>query len=235
MICLICNGAISFGPASITDSALRQALYVAGYTERGDIDGMHLLDPDGVGLPGLPAEEPATAIDLGHGYAILPVAEVVEPAPEGKMWAGREPVILTDCVEMRPVWADIPPPPAPPSLEEFKAAKQTEIRDKADEILLPLVTEYPVSERSTWETQQAEALSLLADPASDAPLLRAMAAERGTAPDYLAGRVLYHAARWKAAAGPVIGQRQKYQDLLNAARDVEAVTAITVQYTLPEA
>lgn len=87
----------------------------------------------GQGIPetGLPGERTRSSAVEGwagrlFGFKLLPVAGLDEPAPEGKALAGRDAVILEDRVELRPIWADIPPPPSPPSLEEVKAARKTE-------------------------------------------------------------------------------------------------------------
>lgn len=94
-------------------------LYPLGYSRR---DGA-LHGPTGQ-VVALPQNEPTSALDL-PGCRILPVVEVDEPAPEGKILSGREPVVLADRVELRPVWVDAPPAP---SLDDFKAAKRAAVQ-----------------------------------------------------------------------------------------------------------
>lgn len=131
-----------------------------------------------------------------------------------------------------------PDPPPGPTLARAKSAKQAEIKAGADAILLPLVTEYPECEVRTWEQQATEAAALQVDPNAAAPLVRGMAQERGVDVLYLAGRILFHVAEWKAVSGPVIGQRQKFQDHLDAITEdtpenAAAVQALVVNYNLP--
>jgi len=138
----------------------------------------------------------------------------------------------------RPVAVD---PPAPERASVF-AAKQAEIRDKAEAILSPLRSEYGPTEIASWDQQWQEAVAVQADPAAPAPLIRAIANARGMAPEVLAQRIIANRAAWVAISGHVVGQRLAYQDALEAtaaiADDAEAVIAIQAinpVYTLPEA
>ena len=121
MICLINNDTIVFGPTSWNLSALLEQLIIAGY----DVTGGVLYGPDRTAMGPLPDAEPAVKADLGE-FTLLPVVEVDEPAPDGKIPAGREPVIAGDRVELRPIWADAPPLPPAPTLEETQAARKAE-------------------------------------------------------------------------------------------------------------
>ena len=121
MICLINNDTIVFGPASWNLSAFLEQLIIAGY----DVTGGVLYGPDRTAMGPLPDAEPAVKTDLGE-YALLPVVEVDEPAPDGKILAGRKPVIAGNCVEWRPIWADGPPMPSAPTLEETQASRKAE-------------------------------------------------------------------------------------------------------------
>jgi len=116
MICLEKNGTIVFGPAPWNVSAILEPLIIAGC----DLADGALYGPDKTVLCHFPTLEPVEPVELG-AFRVLPVAEVNEPAPEGKALAGREPVVLEDRVELRPVWGDLPPPP---TLEEVKTAKK---------------------------------------------------------------------------------------------------------------
>ena len=122
MICYVNNDIIVFGPASWDLSALLEQLIIAGY----DVTGGVLYGPDRTAMGPLPDAEPAVKTDLG-GFTLLPVVEVDEQTPDGKILAGREPVIAGNCVELRPVWADAPPLPPAPTLEETQAARKAEV------------------------------------------------------------------------------------------------------------
>jgi len=119
------------------------------------------------------------------------------------------------------------------SLSEAKAAKLAQIIERCDAALLPLAVSYSAMERSTWDQQVAEAKALQDDESADAPLLRAIAASRGILATDLAGRVLMNKAGLEIVSGAVLGQKQGYEDRLDAAEDVAAVLAISVTYALP--
>jgi hypothetical protein len=141
-------------------------------------------------------------------------------------------------------WAAKYPAPTPPALDRGIAynMKQFAIRDGADATLASLAVEYGTLERQTWDQQWQEATALSADPAAQAPLIRAIANARGMAPDVLANRIIANRAAWVAISGHVVGQRLAYQDALEAtsaitddAEAVIAIQAINPVYTLPEA
>ncbi len=127
-------------------------------------------------------------------------------------------------------------PLAGPTLEEVKAAKAAEIVLGANAFLAQMGQEYGEMERTTWPTQSVEAKALVAAEDAPAPLVRMMAAQRGMDAVDLAHRIIANEAQWIGIAGYVIGQRQAYQDRLDAAvadDDIEAVQAITVIFSLP--
>lgn len=122
MVCLIFNGSIVIGPTPWNLSSFLEPLIVAGC----DVTDGVLYGPDRSTMGPLPDAEPAVKTDLG-GFTLLPVVAVDEPAPDGKILAGREPVIAGNCVELRPVWADAPPLPPAPTFEETQAARKAEV------------------------------------------------------------------------------------------------------------
>lgn len=119
-----------------------------------------------------------------------------------------------------------------PSAEEARAAKQAEIRDKADVFLAALAQEYGAYEKLTWDQQAIEADALAADPLAPAPLVRSIAAARNMDPIELAARIRANRAQWVVLSGSIVGQRLAYQDALDAAQTVEAVNAINPVYGL---
>lgn len=129
MFCLIKDNAIHFGPASWNLPAILEHLIIAGFDlregvlfQREDTEEVPVFHP----ICPFPDSEPQTPLIL-PGLKILPAVEVDEPTPDGKTMAGREPIILADRVELRPIWADLPPAPPPPSLEEVQAARCREV------------------------------------------------------------------------------------------------------------
>lgn len=141
MIALVdASGHILFGPAPWSFQAILEHLIIAGFDLQ---DGVLYRREDAGDGPALrpvcpfPDFEPQGHLIL-DGFTILPAVEVDEPTPEGKTLAGRAPVILEDRMELRPVWADIPPPPA------------LEVHDQAAR-----VTKLEFASRFTAEERQA--------------------------------------------------------------------------------
>lgn len=127
---------------------------------------------------------------------------------------------------------NIPQPIDLPELSAVKSAKQTEISQEADNTLAVLAREYGLYEKLTWDQQAQEAQLLMADAMADAPLVRSIAEARGMLPVDMAQRILANRAAWLVLSGKVVGQRLKYQDMLDAATTVEDVQAITPTYQL---
>jgi uncharacterized membrane protein len=111
-----------------------------------------------------------------------------------------------------------------------RAAKQTEIRDKADAVLQAAGEEYGAMERTGWDQQFTEAQTLQADNAADVPMLSAMASFRGMDVTELAARITANREAWVTLYGNVIGQRLAYQDALDAATTYDEIMAIEVSY-----
>ncbi|KAF1049756.1 hypothetical protein [Xylophilus sp.] len=112
-------------------------------------------------------------------------------------------------------------------LNAAKAAKLTEINGECQKAVAALAADYPDSEVQSWPQQVKEATALSADPQSDAPLLTAIATARGLPVAELASRVLQKMNAYVAASGVLIGQRQAAEDLITAAEDLEALSAIS--------
>lgn len=131
MVCLIQNGIIIFGPAPWNHPAILEHLIIAGFDlregvlfQREDTEDGPVFHP----VCPFPDAEPQAPLFL-PGFTFLPAVEVDGPTPVGKTLTGREPVILADRVELRPIWTDLPPPP---SLGEVKAARRIEVDAKRD-------------------------------------------------------------------------------------------------------
>lgn len=120
------------------------------------------------------------------------------------------------------------------NIEEVKAAKLAEINAACDAFLSVLTASYPANEVLTFDQQKAEAEAVLADPSASAPLLTPLAAARGLSVTELAQKVLVKTEAFTTISGHVIGQRQKYEDMLDEADTVPAVVAIVPEYTMPE-
>ncbi len=120
------------------------------------------------------------------------------------------------------------------SLDEVKAAKLAEINAACDAVLASVTASYPERELLTFDQQKAEATAYLADASASCPLLSALASARGLDMADLCARVMAKAAAFSAVSGSVIGQRQAYEDALDACETKADVQAIAVAYALPE-
>jgi hypothetical protein len=119
------------------------------------------------------------------------------------------------------------------SLTLVKSSKQTAITQGAESALASLKAEYCATEIATWEQQLEEAKAYTEDSAASVPLLTAIATARGITVATLAAKIISNRASWVVTAGSVVGQRQAYQDTLDACTTVAEVESIEASYTLP--
>ncbi|WP_373020709.1 tail fiber assembly protein [Thiomicrorhabdus sp.] len=129
----------------------------------------------------------------------------------------------------RPIWEDIPPLP----LADAIKIKSSEINTKAQQFVDEKIPAYPEFAMQTFKSQEEEAIAYLADNNAPTPTLASIASKRGLTVLEIANRVIAKANAFKAIAGDIEGQRQAYEDQLEAALDVAAVEAIVVNYVLP--
>lgn len=140
---------------------------------------------------------------------------------------------------------EVPPPPEPDPSQVYYAytAKVIEFRDGAEKILAPFAMEYGAIEMSSWTVQLEEARAFQSNPSAPTPWLDSASATRGMSKAEFAARIIGNATAWAALQGYVNGQRLAYQDQLDAIKDgdgtdqekLEAIQALTVQYSLPGA
>ena len=121
------------------------------------------------------------------------------------------------------------------TLEELKAAKLAQINEGCQSALAALTSTYPEKELLTFERQEREARALLAGDGSDVAHITAIASGRGIPVEELARKIVAKADAFSLASGLLIGQRQKWEDMLKNAKTKEDVTAIQPVYSLPEA
>ena len=113
MICIVSNDSVLFGPGTWDTDKIKAILFPLGWT----LTNGEFVSPDGVHTPELGGTTPA---DMGGGVRTLPVSQIDEVAPEGKALSGYVPTVFADRVEMRPVWADMPPAaPAPRTMTKY--------------------------------------------------------------------------------------------------------------------
>ncbi len=97
------------------------------------------------------------------------------------------------------------------------------------------VDNVPEFELQTWPLQSAEALAWGDNNTAATPMLDTIAAARGIERESLIKKALKKAREHRLLTAHVAGQRQAYEDAINAATDIAAVDAIKINYTAPEA
>ena len=124
-------------------------------------------------------------------------------------------------------------PPEPHKLGELKAIKLNEINALYQQSIATLTPTYPDDERLTFDKQEQEARAWLADNSAPTPFVDALAAGRQMDKAELVNRIIAKADAFAVASGILTGQRQRYEDLLDAAKSAEEVAAIVPEYSLP--
>lgn len=119
-----------------------------------------------------------------------------------------------------------------PDLPELKAIKLDEINTTYQQAIATLTPTYPDDERLTFDKQEQEARSWLADNSTPTPFIDALAAGRQMDKAELVSRIIAKADVFALASGSLTGQRQRYEDLLDAAETAEDVAAIVPEYSL---
>lgn len=122
-----------------------------------------------------------------------------------------------------------------PTLDELKAAKLAEVNAAYDMAASSLVNTYPATELLTFDKQEQEARAYAADSSASTPFLAGLAKARGITLDDLVGRVIAKSDMFASAVATLTGQRQRYEDLLDATTTAEEIAAILPEYHLPEA
>ena len=127
---------------------------------------------------------------------------------------------------------EIPAPPEP-TIKKLKAKKLSEINTAYQQAIATLTPTYPDDERLTFDKQEQEARAWLADNSTSTPFIDALAAGRQMDKAELVSRIIAKADAFAIASGLLTGQRQRYEDLLDAAKTADDVAAIVPQYSLP--
>ena len=143
---------------------------------------------------------------------------------EGEEFYLNCPDSATHIINNEPV--TIIPEVIPPTLEEVKTAKCIEIRASAAGAMESLAAPYLPQERESWDTQFKEATEWLADNGASAPMIVAMASNRGITVADLVAKIMENAHLYRDAIGAMLGKQQRLLDEVATAETVEAVNAI---------
>lgn len=119
-----------------------------------------------------------------------------------------------------------------PELPELKAIKLNEINALYQQAIATLTPTYPDDERLTFDKQEQEARTWLADNSTSTPFVDALAAGRQMDKAELVSRIIAKADAFALASGSLTGQRQRYEDMLDVAETTEDVAAIVPVYSI---
>jgi hypothetical protein len=108
-----------------------------------------------------------------------------------------------------------------PTLADHKAEKLALINAQCTSTLGKITDSYPADEMQSWSKQEAEAR------AGGGPLIEALAAARGVTFADLIGRIIAKADAFAVASGQTIGNRQRCEDEIKAAQNIEEVEVVT--------
>lgn len=163
-------------------------------------------------------------VDEVHGQNMPPDAVPITETEHAALLDGQsDGKLIKADAGGRPFLAD----PPPPTLDEARAAKLSDINEGAQMQLDEAFNSYPEAEQKSWPTQEREARAWLADNAAPTPMLNEIATARGLTLADLCARVVVKADAFAAQSGAIFGKRQAYEDQLNLATSLAEVDAIT--------
>lgn len=116
------------------------------------------------------------------------------------------------------------------ALEQAKAEKLQSVNGTCDSLMKELVATYPDMEVSTFYKQEEEARAIVSGVEPGTNMLASIAAARGVDMKVLAERVIAHAEAFAIASGNIMGQRQKMEDVIYAAKNVAELDAIDTTF-----
>lgn len=118
------------------------------------------------------------------------------------------------------------------SLDDAKAEKLNEINNKAEKVALSLIAGYPEFEMKTWPQQEAESLAWHSDPTTPTPMIDIMATKRGIDREVYLSKTYYKTTLFRVVSSSLVGQRQRYEDMVDAASTIDQVLTINPMYSL---
>lgn len=103
------------------------------------------------------------------------------------------------------------------TIAQLLDSKQSEITQKFKQAMSPITGIYTDEDIASFPTQEAEAKAWQADNAAATPFIDGLLANRPSVDKAtLVQRIIDNATTYKAVAGPAIGKKQHYEDLLYA-------------------
>lgn len=115
-------------------------------------------------------------------------------------------------------------------LPKAKESKKAEILKDSNDILDAMIlSKYPRFEVDTWQNQKADSEAYILDNNATTLTLDALASQRGTTKLATATKILEKAAQFAVISAKYAGERQRLEDLVDAATTVEQVELIKFQ------
>ena len=117
-------------------------------------------------------------------------------------------------------------------LVQAKQSKLSEMNTAAQSFIDQMTgaNDTPEYERATWAAQGAEAKAWHADHTAATPTLDNIAKNRGVPTELLRQKAYEKTIAYEVLVSTIAGQRQRYEDQLNAAKNLDEVGAIVVGY-----
>lgn len=119
------------------------------------------------------------------------------------------------------------------SIARAKADKIDEINSRAQDYIniATGASDTPAFEVQTWSMQSTEAKAWHADNNAPTPMLSIIATQRGIPVDVLRAKAYAKVVAYEQIVAVVAGQRQKYEQQLDAAETLADIQAIDVVYS----
>ena len=108
-----------------------------------------------------------------------------------------------------------------------KTEKKAElVRDSEDLLNQAILNQYPRFEIDTWQNQKADSEAYIADNNAVTVTLDALSSQRGKSKSSTANKILEKAGQFAAFSAMYAGERQRLEDLVDAALTVEEVQTV---------
>ena len=121
-----------------------------------------------------------------------------------------------------------------PELSEQKKIRLELVNSAYENAVSSLVSTYPSTELLTFDKQESEARAWQTDNSVSTPMIDALALGRGIDKSELVRRIIDKSDAFALATGYLTGQRQRYEDMLDAATTAEEVAAIVPEFVMPQ-
>ena len=173
--------------------------------------------------------DPRQSLVLGREDWAVPQGYTEKPAPSlAHVWDAKKGDWLLDKTKQ----AELDQQAAAAAFEQAKIAKTSEINTQAQAYIdhATGADQLPAFEVQSWAIQGAEAKAWHADSTAPTPTLDAIAKARCVPLDALRAGAYKKTMMYEAVVASVMGQRQKYNDQLRAAKTLTEIDAINVVY-----